>query len=115
MNSLDGFYILISQGKPLLWKQEGQDGENVSGLIIALTHEDAKKLSHRWSEKHQMKISPYLVGSGTENFNLSIAEFYAHIKSEELDVVFVLHYEGERPKFWFVPPEQLSEFLSDKK
>jgi len=111
MNTLDGVYILLQKGVPLLWKQKGQDGEEVAGLVIALNHYDAKRLSQQWSEKYQMKISPYLVGSATENFNLSVTEFYAHIKGEELDVVFVLHYEEDRPKFWFVPPDQLTEFL----
>jgi len=113
MNTLDGVYILISKGKPVFWKQKGPDGEDVSGLVIALTHEDAKRWSGWFYKRHNQKISPYLVGSSTENFNISLAEFAAHVLGEQHDYVFVLNYQEEQPRFWFVPPEQLPEILQD--
>jgi len=113
MNTLDGVYILINKGKPVFWKQKGPDGEYVSGLVIALTHEDAKRWGDWLYKKHKQKASPYLVGSSSENFHISLAEFVAHDLGERLDVVFVLNYEEDQPKFWFVPPERLPEILQD--
>lgn len=49
----------------------------------------------------------------SENFNISLAEFAAHDLGERLDVVFVLNYEEDKPRFWFVPPEQLPEILDN--
>jgi hypothetical protein len=113
MNTLDGVYILIKKGKPVFWKQKGPNGKDVSGLVIALTHQDAKKWSDWFYERHNQRISPYLMGSSSENFNISLAEFSAHDLGERLDVVFVLNYEEDKPRFWFVPPEQLPEILDN--
>lgn len=113
MNTLDGVYILLQKGKPVFWKQKGPDGDDVAGLVIAFTHQDAKRWSDWFYERHKQRISPYLVGSSPENFYTSLAEFVAHSMGETLDFVFIINYQEDKPRFWFVPPEILPEILSD--
>jgi hypothetical protein len=113
LNTLDGLYILINKGKPVFWKQKGPDGKDVSGLVVAFTHEDAKRWSEWFYKLHKQRISPYLVGSSSENLHISFAEFVAHDLGERLDFIFVLNYEEDQPRFWFVPPEQLPDILQD--
>lgn len=107
MNTLDGTYIFIRKGKPVFWSQGDKNG-----LVIALSHEDAKKWSSWFFNKHNEKISPYLVGSA-ENSVLDEAEYAAHDLGERLDVVFVLNLETGNPRFWLVPPEELPGILED--
>ena len=114
MNTLDGTYILLQNGKPVFWKQKGPDGKEVAGLVIALTHKDAKRWSDWYYERHKKRISPYLVGSSDEHLGLNVAVWKAHDLGEKLDFVFVLDFDSEKPKFWFVPPEQLHDILHNE-
>lgn len=113
MYVLDGVYILIQNSKPVFWKQKGPDGNEVTGLVIALNHKDAKLWSDWFYGRFKTKISPYLVGSQHESDNLNLAVWNAHDLGSQLDVVFVLDFESGKPKFWFVPPEQLQDILQN--
>lgn len=108
MNTLDGTYIFIRKGKPVFWNQGDK-----AGLVLALTHDDAKKWSSWFLKKHNERISPYLVGIADQNQNLNSAEWMAHDLGEKLDVVFILNFETGSPRFWLVPPDKLPEILED--
>lgn len=113
-NTLDGCYVLLQKGNPVFWSQKGPDGDEYSGLVLALTHEDAQKWAKWFYEKNQIKVSPYLVGSAGDNDKLNQAEFKAHDLGESLDIVFVIDFQLKQPRFWYVPPSELPSILSDE-
>lgn len=101
-NTLDGFYILIRDGAPVFWEQ----ANGKAGLVLADSHESARRFAAWLEFKKGSRASPYLVGSG---LNVS-AEEKAHRIGEGLDVVYVLQWsESGKPLFLCAPPEALVE------